>query len=146
MKKRLAALVGASLLVNLGGCGEAVGPSFSLQESWQRWKMSDVGNYDYVLGFGNEWTSTTVWRVEVRNGTVHRVLDGGGHTIITLEGTTGPTIDSLFARAFIRLEDPSTQAVLRFHPILGYPTRIEIDAPQTADDAEWYFVNELNRR
>ena len=136
------------LAVVLAACGisdpaptEALARLNLEREKWQRLSIRD---YDFDVTYTNEWFPAKSVRIEVRGGSVAKVTEKS--TGDALESSGWPSVDSLFARAERNLREPERIVELRYDPIHHYPTLIDADTPNWADDAERYDVGGLVRR
>jgi hypothetical protein len=152
LMRKLMSLIGvvaAGVLVSAASCSAITDPTgedgsgsvMELRVRWGRWRAVGPRSYTYELRRSCFCGAETVTpaRVEVRDGRVADIRSLATGQQLSLAFV--PTIDSLFERAIAEAERGGHVAVA-YHPLLSYPTRLEIG--MLANDAgTLYGVSKL---
>ena len=144
-----------ALAVALIACADSTGPdsqlrALSLHE--QRWRESNIRNYDFDFTFASAWIRPLTARISVRGGVVASSeilnLPPGASPLVSYHW---PTLDSLFALAGRELTksvpaDERYQLSLAFDPRYAFVSTLNADIPKAADDEYWMSVANFVRR
>ena len=127
-----------------GACSSGTAPAGELEAAKSRWERSAPGSYTVTIARSceclPEMTGPVV--VTVRNGVVDsRQYVRSGAAVTTSYVSLFPGVDGLFAIIEDAIQNGTRRLVARYHPTLGYPTRIELGDP--AVDAPVYVVSDL---
>jgi hypothetical protein len=128
---RLTILAVAALIAC--ACG-VTDPEESLENGRALWERNGPASYAMTINLSCECLPpvTTPVRVVVRDGVVaSRTYVQTGEAVDPLYYSAFPTVDGLFDMfdVHVRAGDPDLE--IRYHPILGYPLRMQLGDPHT---------------
>jgi hypothetical protein len=148
--KRVSAIITLAVgvvLLSAAACGFSTGPSEELALARSRWQRLGPPSYTYTIGLSCECTSEMAGpaTVLVRNGIVEsRSYVRTGATVPSEYTGTFTSVEGLFAMIDKAVRDGREPLVVRYDPILGYPTRIEFGDP--AVDAPVFMISGFSPR
>jgi hypothetical protein len=131
------------LLLTLTACfGRTI-----LKENQQKWAEQKITHYKFQLTISCScgWYTLMPLNIEVKDGQAVSITDKKGQPIpadFAKDFNQGTTVERLFA--IIDEELGSTDRMrVSYDPRLGYPTKIDIDVPNTFDLGVSYYINGL---
>jgi hypothetical protein len=141
--------VAASVIVlTAAACGSSTAPSAAeLIAARSKWQRSGPASYTVTIRISCECTAEMAGPVvvTVRNGAVEsRTYVPSGAAVTAQYVGTFPAVEGLFGLIEKAMHDGTKPLVALYHPLLGYPTRIELGDP--AIDAPMYLVSDLQRQ
>ena len=128
-----------ALTLGGAGCSSSTGPEERFESARERWVRHGIDSYSVTISRSCncpvEWSEPAV--VVVRNGVVEsRTYVRTGLAVLPENAERYPAIEGLFEDIEQGLENGSPGLSVRYHPILGFPTRYvfgdpDVDAPVT---------------
>jgi hypothetical protein len=153
MLGRAAATAGVSLALFVGGCREGgVAPVTALadHEARARWEARGPSSYSYELAAYCFCAPETIGPVVVTvvDGAVQsRTYKSTGAAVPALYADFFPRIDDLFDMVRSLRSQRLERLTVTYHPVLGYPARIEVDhCRNCTDDGALYLAENLQPR
>ena len=137
----------AATILAGAACSSGTGPSGDLAAARSRWSRLAPTSYTVTVTRSCECLpgAAGLVVVSVRNGVVaSRVYAHSGAPVSVEFATLFPGVDGLFELIDEAVRDGTRPLVARYHPTLGYPTRIELGDP--AVDAPLYIISGLQPR
>ena len=114
----------------LAGCGDPVGQELArLDAARRRWEGAAIRTYQYDLVYASGRLLFLEVRIVVRDGAFQTAVNlGDGTAADTAPIAPLLTVDAAFASIRDALAREPTTFTARYHPQLGYPMEVAIDA------------------
>lgn len=108
-----------------------------LRRAEREWRQSGIRDYNYEARFSSAWELSGKYWVKVRDGVVVEAHNISLDRPVNLNRTFVPTVEDLFDRIYVAIDDHYDEIEVYYDPEFGFPNYLYLDDRIRAVDDEY---------